>query len=149
MQNSGRLRAILQALLVTFLWSTSWVLIKIAINDIPPLTFAGLRYTLAVIILLPGLRKHRDKVRLDAVRAAREKAEAMATELGATLKSVKTINEHRGPAPYVGSMYQNRTEDVFGGPERPAASFSIGQISITASVEVVFILADTELEEKE
>ena len=45
--------AIFQALLVTFLWSTSWVLIKIGLGDLPPLLFAGLRYTLAFICLLP------------------------------------------------------------------------------------------------
>ena len=49
------LRAILQALLVTFLWSTSWVLIKIGLQDLPPLTFAGLRYILAFLCLLPLL----------------------------------------------------------------------------------------------
>ncbi len=44
-----------QALLVTFLWSTSWVLIKVGLNDLelPPLSFAGLRYLLAALILLP------------------------------------------------------------------------------------------------
>jgi drug/metabolite transporter (DMT)-like permease len=51
--------AILLALLVTFLWSTSWVLIKVALAEIPPLTFAGLRYALAFLLLLPGLWKHR------------------------------------------------------------------------------------------
>jgi drug/metabolite transporter (DMT)-like permease len=45
--------AVLQALLVTFLWSTSWVLIKIGLQDIPALTFAGLRYSLAFLCLLP------------------------------------------------------------------------------------------------
>ncbi|MEM7032426.1 MAG: DMT family transporter [Chloroflexota bacterium] len=45
--------AVLQALFVTFLWSTSWVLIKIGLGEIPPITFAGLRYGLAAIILLP------------------------------------------------------------------------------------------------
>ena len=45
--------AVLQALLVTFLWSTSWVLIKIGLTDIPALTFAGLRYLLAFLCLLP------------------------------------------------------------------------------------------------
>ena len=45
--------AVLQALFVTFLWSTSWVFIKIGLQDaIPPLTFAGLRYTLAFGCLL-------------------------------------------------------------------------------------------------
>lgn len=42
----------LQALLVTFLWSTSWVLIRWGLRDLPPLTFAGLRYALAAAILL-------------------------------------------------------------------------------------------------
>jgi len=36
----------LQALFVTFLWSSSWVLIKFGLEEIPPLTFAGLRYGL-------------------------------------------------------------------------------------------------------
>lgn len=46
--------AILQALLVTFLWSTSWVFIKIGLNDeqIPSVTFAALRYTVAFLCLL-------------------------------------------------------------------------------------------------
>jgi drug/metabolite transporter (DMT)-like permease len=46
-------RAIAEALLVTFLWSTSWVLIKEGLQDIPPLLFAGLRYVLAFLFLLP------------------------------------------------------------------------------------------------
>ena len=54
-------KAVLQALLVTLLWSTSWVLIKIGLNNIPALTFAGLRYALAFVFLLPFLfaRKRR------------------------------------------------------------------------------------------
>lgn len=59
MNLSERWRAVFLALFVTFLWSTSWVLIKKALVEIPPLTFAGLRYTLAAVILLPGLRRHR------------------------------------------------------------------------------------------
>lgn len=47
------LQAVLQALFVTFLWSTSWVLIKIGLEDLPALPFAGLRYTLAFLCLLP------------------------------------------------------------------------------------------------
>jgi drug/metabolite transporter (DMT)-like permease len=39
--------------LVTFLWSTSFVLVKIGLEDIPALTFAGLRYSLAFLCLLP------------------------------------------------------------------------------------------------
>ena len=45
--------AVLQALFVTFLWSTSWIFIKFGLQDIPALTFAGLRYFLAFLVLLP------------------------------------------------------------------------------------------------
>ncbi|MFN2159851.1 MAG: DMT family transporter [Anaerolineales bacterium] len=44
--------ATVQALLVTFLWSTSWVLIKLGLIEIPALTFAGLRYGIAFLCLL-------------------------------------------------------------------------------------------------
>jgi drug/metabolite transporter (DMT)-like permease len=51
---SPRLSAILQAVFVTFLWSTSWVLIKLGLRgDLPPITFAGLRYGLAFLCLVP------------------------------------------------------------------------------------------------
>ncbi|MAT99366.1 MAG: hypothetical protein CL608_19680 [Anaerolineaceae bacterium] len=52
-QRSSHFTAVFQALFVTFLWSTSWVLIKIGLVDIPALTFAGLRYGLAFVCLLP------------------------------------------------------------------------------------------------
>jgi drug/metabolite transporter (DMT)-like permease len=45
--------AVLKALFVVFLWATSWIFIKIGLQDIPALTFAGLRYTLAFICLVP------------------------------------------------------------------------------------------------
>lgn len=50
---TGRLVPVALALLVVFLWATSWVLIKIGLEDIPALTFAGLRYTLAFVCLVP------------------------------------------------------------------------------------------------
>jgi len=50
---SPHLKAVLQALFVTFLWSTSWVFIKFGLADIPALTFAGLRYVIAFLCLLP------------------------------------------------------------------------------------------------
>lgn len=52
-KNPSQLSAIAIALLVTFLWSTSFVIIKIGLAEIPPLTFAGLRYTIAFLALLP------------------------------------------------------------------------------------------------
>ena len=54
MKPSRRVTAILLAIFVTLLWSTSWVLIKIGLrNSLPAITFAGLRYFLAFITLFP------------------------------------------------------------------------------------------------
>lgn len=63
--------AVLLALLVTFLWSSSWVLIKIGLDDLDlrPISFAGVRYALAALVLLPfGLRALRS-VRTSSARA--------------------------------------------------------------------------------
>lgn len=40
---------------MAFIWSTSWILIKFGLNDIPALTFAGLRYFLGFLCLTPFL----------------------------------------------------------------------------------------------
>lgn len=45
--------SIFQALLVTFLWSTSFIIIKWGLIEIPPIAFAGLRYFLAFLCFLP------------------------------------------------------------------------------------------------
>jgi drug/metabolite transporter (DMT)-like permease len=64
-RDDQRETALAQALFVTFLWSTSWVLIKAGLHGLAlaPLTFAGLRYTIAALLLLPfayrGLRRAR------------------------------------------------------------------------------------------
>lgn len=47
--------AIWMAVAVTVIWSTSWILIRIGLKEIPPLPFAGIRYFLAFIFLLPWL----------------------------------------------------------------------------------------------
>jgi drug/metabolite transporter (DMT)-like permease len=59
MNNSSlpNLKAILLALLVTFLWSTSFIIIKWELIEIPPLIFAGLRYFIAFACLLPFVFK--------------------------------------------------------------------------------------------
>ncbi len=56
-QNLNHVFAVLQALLVTFLWSTSFIIIKWELTDLPPITYAGLRYTLAFLCFLPYLLK--------------------------------------------------------------------------------------------
>ena len=66
-ESKSHLKAVAQALFVAFLWSTSWVLIKIGIREnLPPVTFAGLRYTLAFFCLMPLLllnQNHRMELR--------------------------------------------------------------------------------------
>ncbi|MBI9107695.1 MAG: EamA family transporter [Spirochaetales bacterium] len=62
--------AVLQALLVTFLWSTSFVIIKKMLIEIPPLTFAGLRYLMASVCLLPFLSGRKYRVELGSINRA-------------------------------------------------------------------------------
>lgn len=57
--NREYLIALLMGLLVTFLWSTSYVLVKIGLHELPPLTFAAYRYMIAstalfILTLLKG-----------------------------------------------------------------------------------------------
>ena len=66
---SPHVKAVCQALLVTLLWSSSVVLIKIGLADIPPLPFAGLRYTLAFLCLLPFAIRSRQLSRLRSLPA--------------------------------------------------------------------------------
>jgi drug/metabolite transporter (DMT)-like permease len=60
-----KLVPVFQALLVTFLWSTSFIIIKIGLVEIPPLTFAGLRYFLAFICFIPFImkKKYTDEIK--------------------------------------------------------------------------------------
>jgi drug/metabolite transporter (DMT)-like permease len=44
---------ILEASLVTFLWSSSYVLVKIGLNQLSPLTLVALRYVVASVITVP------------------------------------------------------------------------------------------------
>jgi len=49
--NKSHWISVIQALFVTVLWSSSWVIIKFGLEEIPPLIFAGFRYTIAFFIL--------------------------------------------------------------------------------------------------
>jgi drug/metabolite transporter (DMT)-like permease len=51
----SRIKAILLAISVVIIWSTSWILIKVGMEDIPALTLNGLRYTIAFFLMLPFL----------------------------------------------------------------------------------------------
>ena len=62
-ESTAKTKAVLQAIFVTGLWSTSWVLIKLTLDEIPPLVFAGLRYSFATIFLLPGLIQQKRQIK--------------------------------------------------------------------------------------
>jgi drug/metabolite transporter (DMT)-like permease len=63
--------ALAEAFLVTFLWSTSYILIKIGVEEINPLAFASYRYIIASIVLLvPTLGIHRKKIMNVGLRQA-------------------------------------------------------------------------------
>ena len=69
-KSSTHLKAVLLALLVTVIWSTSWVLIKIGLQEIPALTFSGLRYFMAFLCLLPFLIQKENREQIKQLKAA-------------------------------------------------------------------------------
>jgi len=60
-------------LLVTFLWSTSFIIIKWGLVDIPPVTYAGLRYFLAFLIFIPFILKKKYLTEIRQLNAAQWK----------------------------------------------------------------------------
>lgn len=93
------------------------------------------------------LRKHRDKARAMALKAAREKATAMAAELEMKVGKPRSISESSGwfgygwRGPGGGGQAQNAFQSVSGGGgEESEQGFAPGQISIRATVQVTFDL---------
>lgn len=54
-QTGRKAPAIGKALLVTLIWSSTFVIVKLGLKSLGPLTIAGLRYTLGYIALVPFL----------------------------------------------------------------------------------------------
>ncbi len=95
------------------------------------------------------LRKHRDKARSMAIRAAKEKAEALAAELGCTVGRPITIGESGGGM--LGSsrgvsLYNNAVhiQNTFQESPDPAGdenqTLPLGQIAIQATINATFDL---------
>ncbi|MFN5467389.1 MAG: SIMPL domain-containing protein [Pirellulaceae bacterium] len=104
---------------------------------------AGINRVSGIEFRTTELRQMRDKARQEAVRAAREKAQAMAGELGAKLASVQSIRENLNNGMMPSYMAQNA---LFDAPaEATDRSLAAGEISVRASVDVVFLLGDVEL----
>jgi len=96
------------------------------------------------------VRKHRDAARGLAIRAAREKASALATELGQKVGRAYRVYESGGGwysdygfgwgSRWVGGMAQNVSQ-VAGGSATPVdGTVALGQITVTAHVSVSFLL---------
>lgn len=47
------MKAALTWILLCVVWGTTWIFIKIGLDDLPPISFAGIRFLLAFVILLP------------------------------------------------------------------------------------------------
>jgi uncharacterized protein YggE len=97
------------------------------------------------------LRKHRDTARAMAIKAAKEKADALATELGVKRGKVYSINANEWGGwwnpyggywggRYGGGTFQNAVQNVSGTAETGDSPLSIGQISVSASVNVSFLI---------
>jgi uncharacterized protein len=99
------------------------------------------------------LRQHRDEARRLAIRAAKEKAVALARELDCAVGKPRTITEDHAGTFYFGSYYlgawygygqggmsQVSAQAQGGGPE--GETIPLGQISVRAQVSVTFDLAD-------
>ncbi|PYJ58145.1 MAG: hypothetical protein DME24_17365 [Verrucomicrobia bacterium] len=97
------------------------------------------------------LRKHRDAARAMAIRASKEKADALASELGVKRGKVYSINANdwggwwSSSGSYWGGrsgggMFQNAVQNTGGASEVVDDTLSIGQISVSASVNVSFLI---------
>lgn len=113
----------------------------------------GATHILRVRFEVDNLKAHRDKARSDAIRAARDKAQALAGELGAKLGRVMTIQDYGSydPALYYGGSWRERYDG--GGGQSQVSSQSdtpvsptvgdalaLGQMRISAQINVSFEL---------
>jgi uncharacterized protein YggE len=98
------------------------------------------------------LRKYRDKARALAIQAAKEKAQAMASELGVTLGKADSVSENDGGGWSTWSRntwlsgggggaggYQNVAQNG-GGAGSEDGTISVGQISVSSTVAVSFLI---------
>ena len=109
----------------------------------------GANYVHGVQFRTTELRKHRDQARSLAIRAAREKAIALAKELRQRVGEPYKIQEHPSGwwswynswwgGRWRGAMAQNVIQNV-GSPSETDGSIALGQIKVNAKVTVSFEL---------
>jgi hypothetical protein len=138
--------------------------IAITLNDITKfeslmadLMSSGITNVQSIQFQITDLRKYRDQARANAIKAASEKANAMASELGIKVGKARTINE-TGSRWYSGywdwydygyygynsgrNNYMSQNSTQIAPSSTPSADnpMALGKISVTASVSVVFEL---------
>jgi uncharacterized protein len=87
------------------------------------------------------LRKHRDRARSMAVRAAREKADALCNELGVKRGQPRNISESAGYwRQSWGQNSQSQAQADAGGEDEEGRTIPIGQMAVRATVSVTFEL---------
>jgi uncharacterized protein YggE len=111
---------------------------------------SGVNYVHGIEFRTTELREHKDEARSLAIQAAREKAEALAGELGQRIGEPHLIQEEQSGwwSPYnswwgarwgTTGMSQNVIQEL-GGSATLAGSVAPGQISVNARVSVTFEL---------
>ena len=123
-------------------------------NILTGLLTNGVNYVNGVDFRTTQLRKYRDQARAMAIRAAKEKAAALTSELGAKLGKVTSINAYdnsgysgnywgmnRGFNGYNnGAQNQSVAGGVGGTSDAAEDTFAVGQISVSATVNVSFLI---------
>ena len=123
-------------------------------NILTGLLTNGVNYVNGIDFRTTQLRKYRDQARAMAIRAAKEKAAALTSELGAKLGKVTSINAYDNSG-YAGNYWgmnrgfngynnagQNQSVATGGSGVSDTAedTFAVGQISVSATVNVSFLI---------
>lgn len=120
-------------------------------NVLTGLLSSGVQYIHGVEFRTSQLRKHRDAARALAVQAAKEKADALAAELGVRRGPALNVSESYSGGWWLsgsrwgngmsgGQMMQNVMQNSGGGEAADGETLSVGQISVTASVSTSFAI---------
>ena len=138
--------AIMQALLVTVLWSSSWVIIRFGLDreGLDPLTFAGLRYTTgAVVLWLVAVRTAESRSRLQVGRPALIRLVLLGLVMYTLTQGAQFVALDRQPAA-TSSLVLSMTPlmvavlaGVFLG-EKPTAGQFVGAVLVAAGAGLYF-----------
>lgn len=125
------------------------------VEKVPDLTTAaiaaGVTGVSPAVFRTSDLRKYRDEARAQAIRAAREKAEALTKELGVKVGAPRSIQETEAYAYSSRLNYSNSNNiqnvgvveaGAGGGGDAAQPAFAPGMITVSASISVSFVLEE-------